>query len=441
MILRRQGLDDGVRHGSDRLWRVVYATTLITLFLPLSWLPLPTGAAFGARFVGATVLTCITWYQAGRPIESGDTAAGRHVRWLLVGIWSTLALSASSMVWSEDWRTTALQSVSLFPLCATVHGLAKGRWRSPNQVTSDMSVAVFVAAAIATAGLGAYLLGLTQASGIDGRLSGLYSNPNASGVIAGLALSVLVGSRRCRSLGTLVLGVPLSATVVLSESRTAALGLAVALVVYVLSRARRTAEVAYFTLLGSAAIALFLPGRDLLSGSGLASRMLIALESDDPLSGRGGAWWIAYHAWEQEKLTGYGYGTTRDVFETFAWLRPGTGAPNVHNSYLQWLLEFGLLGAPVLLTLMSLLLVVAVRGGAYAPAVVTGFVIQAGESAMFGTGQPYPYIFWFAVLAACIRADGLLGVGDSLPKRVSSDRESHPTQMNSRGGVANALSR
>ncbi|MEU1399475.1 hypothetical protein ABZ403_25855, partial [Micromonospora zamorensis] len=44
--------------------------------------------------------------------------------------------------------------------------------------------------------------------------------------------------------------------------------------------------------------------------------------------------------------------------------------------------------------------------------VVTGLLIQVTESAMFGTGQTYPYVFWTVVAAALLHLPKKRGPAD-----------------------------
>jgi O-antigen ligase len=84
----------------------------------------------------------------------------------------------------------------------------------------------------------------------------------------------------------------------------------------------------------------------------------------------------------------------------------------VHNSYLQLLLELGLAAVAPL----ALLLLAVGRVALRAPVrradsglvwlVVTGLLIQVTESAIFGTGQTYPYVFWFVVAGVLLHMPG-----------------------------------
>ena len=62
---------------------------------------------------------------------------------------------------------------------------------------------------------------------------------------------------------------------------------------------------------------------------------------------------------------------------------------------------------PLIMMMLACASAVLIRGATglatgLVPAVVAGLLIQMTESAMFGTGQAYPFIFWPAVAAALV---------------------------------------
>lgn len=105
----------------------------------------------------------------------------------------------------------------------------------------------------------------------------------------------------------------------------------------------------------------------------------------------------------------------------------GAGLSSVHNSYLQVIYELGWLGViPVALVAMSLIRVSFMRSDSGIAAgliamVLSGTVIQFTESAIFGVGQPYPYVFWFAVLACILLKSGDDKVGQSAQSSISAE--------------------
>lgn len=84
----------------------------------------------------------------------------------------------------------------------------------------------------------------------------------------------------------------------------------------------------------------------------------------------------------------------------------------MHNSWFQILNELGWPGLiPMGLLIVSTLSVVFYAnangiGFGLVATVVAGSMIHLTESVMLGIGQPYPYIFWAAVLAAVVNRNG-----------------------------------
>ncbi|MEK8106817.1 O-antigen ligase family protein [Micromonospora sp. M12] len=142
-------------------------------------------------------------------------------------------------------------------------------------------------------------------------------------------------------------------------------------------------------------------------------------DNGDLSNGRTQTWQAAFELWQSRPTLGYGYASGMHLFEQTR--QNGFFNVNVnlvHNSYLQWLLELGVIGvAPILVLLFA-----AIRAALLAPMgalnsgliwlVITGLLIQVTESTMFGMGQPYPYVFWLAVAGVLVRTrDGRHSTG------------------------------
>jgi len=128
------------------------------------------------------------------------------------------------------------------------------------------------------------------------------------------------------------------------------------------------------------------------------------LEGGDVLNARGDIWEAASRHILQQPI-GYGWKASSTFFESMQDLAD-VGLKTVHNSYLQFILELGVIGLIPLAYLVWSLLALAWRGNAHGigaglvGVVTAGIIVQLTESAMFGTGQGYPYIVWFAVAGA-----------------------------------------
>ena len=131
------------------------------------------------------------------------------------------------------------------------------------------------------------------------------------------------------------------------------------------------------------------------------------------------AYWIEHPVW------GYGFQSGESFFQQ----EHATGGTALtvgatHNSFLQQLLELGLLGIAAL----SLVLL-AVAGGWWKEragglglgllaATLGGLLIMLTESVMFGTGQPFPWLFWVIATALLARTEQQGGAGT--PRRVAT---------------------
>ncbi|MGN9777931.1 O-antigen ligase family protein [Micromonospora sp. H33] len=153
----------------------------------------------------------------------------------------------------------------------------------------------------------------------------------------------------------------------------------------------------------------FLGGFDHLRNAGwvdsLAGRF-ITPDGSDVLTHRPVAWQLTTDLLGARPAEGYGYAVTGSLFEAIRQSDFFDFPVNsVHNSYLQWLLELGVVGGPALLLVVAVCLWAVIRGrlagigAGLVWLVVAGLLVQTMESAMFGTGQPYPYVFWLGVAA------------------------------------------
>ncbi len=393
------------------IWQGLYAVTLTALIAGASSSPTVVEAAFYVRYVLVAALVVVTWPADGdRRVRFSELSP--PVRSLVVGLYALVTFAAASTAWSYDPVLTGQQAVALGLLAALVHLLVTRRWTDPDRIGADLLVAYVVLVGAASAGLLAKHYELAQATAFNGRLQGVFSNPNLMGMALALAVPLGWGAYRRTRRPVYLLGLlPVLQSLVLSGSRTAQLGV-IAAVLWLAVRAARSPEHTGKVVLG------------LLTGAGLlyvaADRIGLSgvpglgrfnsEEGGGLLNGRTMGWSSAIDYWWDRPLQGWGYGAGEALFED----RAGAAGfffdrPSAHNSYLQLLLELGLLGAVVMMVIFALVIVAAVRSplvGANIGAVgvlVVGLAVHMTESAAFGTGQVYPFVYWPALAAALLR--------------------------------------
>jgi O-antigen ligase len=201
----------------------------------------------------------------------------------------------------------------------------------------------------------------------------------------------------------------------MSESRSAILAVAVGVTITLLrggvSEVIRATTAAVCIVI----IAFFAQ----LFGLGFGSSQTVAAinrfganEGGSLLNARTDAWSSAIQLWQSRPLTGYGYQAGEFLFvQRFESGLIAFGRASVHNSYLQYILELGLLGSVVLIVLVTVALVAWLRetpiglGSGLMATVSAGLLLTITESSLFGTGQVFPYVFWAAVAAALIRSE------------------------------------
>lgn len=387
-------------------WQRLYALTIVLLLAATGSFPALADAVFYPRYAAVAALVVWTW---GTHREGARTLADcpRPARLVVLAMYYLAGLGVVSTLWSYVPSVTLQQSIALGLFAVLVHLLVTHRWVHPARISGDLAVAYVVLATAGVASVAAAVIGIPEATGFNGRVQGIFSNPNELALVAAIALplgwAVYGATRRLRYL----LPMPvLVVAVLLSETRTAVVAVIVG-VLWVALRAvwhpRYTAPVA----LGAVITGVLLT---LTSAGGVAVQALSRFTSEQgsasTLGSRTLAWSDAVRLWSDRPLQGWGLQAGEALF-TAVQGAPGFSffRPSVHNSYLQLLLELGLLGAAGMLVLLAVVVGAAARrpltgmsAGLVALA-VAGLAIQVTESAAFGTGQLYPYVYWPCVIA------------------------------------------
>ncbi|WDZ87857.1 O-antigen ligase family protein [Micromonospora cathayae] len=418
-------------------WQRLLALTVVLLVCAASHLAPLADTAFYPRYVAVGCLVAWTACLPGRPGTRLDRWTGAFV----VALWATAVVATVSGVWSITPAHTFQQGVALVLLAGLVHALVRRRWTDQAIVIGDLYVVYLVLSLSVVVSIGYGLVDGTVAAAVSSgeRFRGVYNNPNLLSAIC--ALTIPLGwavhrqsRRRVQLLGALAAAFAL----VLSESRTGLIavlvgGLWIALR-HGMGPLRRLVAVGATVFLLAQAFNL-LPA---IVGSSWVQQFVgrfTAPETGELSNGRTQLWQAAVELWWQSRpALGFGYGSGLYLFDQardndfFA-----VGVSLVHNSYLQMLLELGLAGAVPLLVLVLAALRVVLRApmSRVNPGLVwlvlTGLLIQITESAIFGTGQPYPYVFWPTVAAV------LLGLPD--PHRADRVPAGVPQAARAGGGA------
>lgn len=394
-------------------WQRLLALLMVLLICASSHVPVLRSLSFYPRYVAVAALVAWAYFAA-------DRSGGRLDRWtrlLVAALWGAAGLAVLSSVWSAFRLHTLQQGLALTLLAALVHVLVTRRWSDRTMVARDLGVVYVMLSLSLVASLGYGLAGGAAAEVAHShRFQGIYANPNTLGMIAALTIPLGWALHRRSRPHLLLLGVgPALVALVLSESRTALvavlLGAAWLVARQGVRRMARLAAVGAVTLAGAYAFNV-LP---LVTGWSWVREPAARFTDQadvDFTSNRIPTWQAAIELWQTRPALGFGYASGFQLFDRVR--QEGMfdiGVNLVHNSQLQWLLELGVAGLAPLLLLILVTLRALLRATldqvnqGLVWLVATGLLIQVTESAMFGTGQPYPYVFWLAV-AAVLRHSG-----------------------------------
>lgn len=357
-------------------------------------------------------------------VLSGDLSDRVRLRcwpWLLPAALVLFALV--STVWSVDPGRSLRQALLFGAVLVVVAVLGVVRWRDRDRLVTDLGVIVALFGVVALLGLAAAAAGMSWAqTEHSGRLSGIYFHANGSASVAALVLPLGAGllvSTSTRVMRALLVGllVALLATLVLSGSRTSLVAVVVGATVMVLLRGwLRDWRVA--VALGLCAVLVVL--------AGVAGQLGNLWERDTDLffTGREGAWATLVDAWADAPVAGHGYRSAEQLLEERRWEPHEYTIGTAHNGYLQVMAELGTIGA----LLVGAIAAVVVRTGwrhrqdllvlGTLGSVVVGFMIQFGESSLFGFGNEFALPFWL-----------LVGVVLSVASGSVVDRTPGPSQL------------
>jgi O-antigen ligase len=396
-------------------WQRLYAITITLLFCATSNQPALASVSFYPRFGAAALLAVYTWSSIKGGVRK-LASFSQPTRLLIKSLWIIVILAFASTVWSADIGTTMQQAAALGIFVFLLHGLLTRRWVDPDRIPGDLAVGFIVLSVTFAGSIAADTFGITVTRTFNGRFQGLYSNPNTLASIAALTLLVGWALWLQKRSPMYLLGIGVTAVaLVLTESRTAVAAVIIGIAFTMLrSSGGAMARALYFGAIAAFGLVLLAPGLGFTAPATIVGTVdrFSANDGGDLLNSRTVAWGAAVDLWQAKPFTGYGYQAGESLFvQRFDAGSLGFNRPSTHNSYLQFLLELGLIGVlflvPALLSVARAMFRERPKGfgvGLIA-AIVAGLAIQVTESAMFGTGQAYPYIFWLVVLAALIRSE------------------------------------
>lgn len=382
------------------VFRGALALLLISLLGAASTIPFWNYASTVARPLMLLLFALVTFHVT-RKIDPVYSVGGRIVFTLLNWL---LLLATFTVVWSIDRIETATTIFGLAALLFVVQRSSSRRWRDRGVLAGDLKTIVWVISTVLFLGVVTESLGVTFQS-TSGRFQGLLNNPNIAAQIAALTLAIGWGVYREQGgWPNLLMLLPSSLTIVLTETRTTFIAIGVALMWLLAKKGKKGILIGLGV---SVPIALLIYTFGLGPLRGTWERFGEASPHGDSFSGRTFIWSSGFDLIRSMPY-GTGWGSNTAVAEKLG------GFENYHNSFIHTAVEGGVM-APLLLvsiylTIFFVLLrlpTLGLNSGIHS-AIVLGIVVQFMESGVFGVGQPFPYLFWFSIGGA-IALDGANG--------------------------------
>lgn len=421
------------------IWQFCFLTVLITTVAASVDLGPFSTAIEALRFPAVILLGLATlkeWSNNGKRYGSPRPKQIVSVSTLLLLFVSVSALSLSV-------SDNALGSLGQFGVLAvfvlTLYASVE-RWRSALTAYSDIRLINGALSVFLVAGFFVLPFGL----GLSGeRFTGVFSNANTAGLVATIVIPASVAILRWGKSYLAVVGIAAGTLTLLgSQARTSILSLLVAFAVWavvarVSARGRANVLAAGVGLLAIGGFALGAINPVRTKFINVFARFELPEEEGLLLSGRENIWQGALDAFSDKPILGYGYGNAPplSVGEVEQELLTGVPVRGITaNSYIQILVETGILGFACIAMLVGLLVVIAVRLmrsadlGALGVLIIAGLLVQLTESPLLAAGQFYPWAFWFITLGSIML--------HSLPQRpAQSSGESGRSHHSADNGV------
>ena len=373
-------------------WRASYALVIFFTLGAISSIgPWSSVSTYG-RVAAVALLLFATFATTSK----GDAKPlGGLQKWIFAFLGLLTVMAGVSAIWSASVSDTLIQFALLAALLLVMNRLVRRRWVDRGTMVGDLRAGIIVLSVSMAAGIVTFYAGFLPPT-FSGRFQGLFNNPNAAALVAVVTLFIGWGVflEKRSVVNLLLLASPLL-TIALTETRTAFL----AVVVGGLWIALRGGLRIFLTTLavGVAVAILGVPlWQPVLARFGVVA-------AGDVYAGRTLGWATALELL-QERPIGYGWGSTQTVFASAYQSGASLFQPqSIHNSYLQVAFEISWVGFGVMVLALAGVVVMILRQKpvgveiGLSGAVVAGLIIHFSESAIFGTGQPYPWVYWFAV--------------------------------------------
>lgn len=383
-------------------WRRAYVVTIVAMFAGASHFEVLSTVGSIGKILALALLTLATLITT-----TGKRAqfSNRLHKLTVGGLWFTAGLALISVLWSTGRSETVTQALTFTAFVLILHKTSTTRWIDKTILNGDISATYWASFTVLILGAVMSAAGVPGViSDVSGRHLGVLNNPNLLGMIAAITFAIGVGLalyRRSPILWASLL-VPLS-QVLLSQSRTAILAVAVGLLWVVVRSGAVKATVVGFLIATSAVTASAFQ----INPFGDAFSRFGERHGGDVLNSRTDAWSDVF-TYLQANPFGAGWAATSGALDDLNAQGITSGLSSIHNSYLQLMFELGWAGTIPALLSAILMITVALRvplsgiSGGLAAVAVAGSLIHLTESAIFGIGQPYPYLFWFAIMAALV---------------------------------------
>lgn len=405
-------------------WRRALVVLLVVMLALTSSFDLPSSLPEFVKFAPVGLLILCTLMHEKSRIQFSNLAP--QVRALLTILWCFVAYALLSTAWSTVPGASAVSALALGGLVYIIHSSSLNRWIFRARFRGDVRAATIVMLCGTLLSIVMNLAGVSNAVATPedvgpemsdemfGRFQGIYPNPNQLGMMSALTFCLTLsmvfdessgrGLTYSRCAWIIASLFPLWA-VVQSESRTSLVAV-VATAIWVTFR-RGLYSFAWFAAASGLVFLIMLLSRNSLIFDAL--QRFTANEGGDLLNARGMVWEDAFRALEANPF-GVGWAAAQIALEeSFNLGYSKSGLVSVHNSYINVLYELGwasiLLVIPLAMMLLAVIFMIPPRTSAGVAAIslaITGSLTHWTESAMFGIGQPYPYILWIFILGGVV---------------------------------------
>ena len=393
------------------LWQGCFLTVLVATAAASTDLG-PISSALGTlRFPAFIVFALAALNERAKYSKFVNGARPKKVVSVGTLLMTFLSISALSLAVADNSVGVLAQlgMLAVFVLALLVSAV---RWRFARLARSDIRLINGTLTIFLVAGFLVLPLGL----GFSGeRFVGIFSNANTAGLVATIVIPASVAILKWGRSYLPIIGIVAGTLTLLgSQARTSLLALVVAFVVWGMlargsAKGRAHVLVGGLALIAIGAFALVVSERARSEFSSVFSRFELPEEGGLLLSGRETIWQAAFHVVNQRPILGYGYGNSPPLSpgEIEQQIATGNAVRGIAaNSYIQVLVETGLLGFAVIALVAGLLLVVSVQLmrsaelGGIGALVFAGLLVQLTESPLLAPGQFYPWAFWFIALSS-----------------------------------------